>query len=81
VFVAHGEVRAVFAKDGTIDETERTALEILTLAVFECDRADVQEALGEATYRAGPESDRVRRLKKQWDELMASRDAVPPEAA
>jgi hypothetical protein len=59
---------------------ESAALDVLAGAVFEADRADIQDALGDAVRRAGPESDRVRRLRKQWDDLMASR-MVTPEAA
>jgi hypothetical protein len=72
VFVACGEVRAAFARDG-IDPVEDAALAVLGLALFESDRADIQGALGHAVERAGPESDRYRRLKRQWDDLMASR--------
>lgn len=81
VFVAWGEVRAAFAVDG-IDPVEEEALRMLSDAVFESDRADIQDAMGDATRRAGPTSDRVARLRKQWDALMASRETEPdPPAA
>lgn len=81
VFVAAGEVRAVFAMDGVIDPAERAALAALELAVFEGDRADIQDALGDANRRAGPRSDRVKRLERQWEALMASRETEPAPPA
>lgn len=78
VFVACGEVRAVFARDG-IDPVEEAALTILESALFESDRADIQDAMGDATRRAGPESDRLRRLRKQYDALMAGRGDREPD--
>lgn len=81
VFVAEGEVRAVFARDGRIDADEAAALLRVTVAVYEADLADIRDALGDATKRAGPESDRVRRLRKQHDDLIASWPGAENEAA